>query len=522
MASVGTNVDRSGRHDAALVRSHNATWQRIVAMTDVDLSVHFRNCRQAGVQTLLVLARESGGDYARYARLYGSLVSAVQVGNEADLESESSWSMTQGELVALGKAARSAFGPTMPIVCAGLASGHPEWLDGADLSWCDAIAFHPYLKDAPNPDDLEDLPDVDALAREYARFGKPLLITEWGWWGNEEGRATEEVRDMIAWAARTDLVEVFFYFAMDDAMVPPFGLLDARGKPKPRAKAFTEEAAKAIHSLWPTVTEPPIEPDPPERPKPDPWAWWTAEQISSAAQCPLTNVRANWPRLVEQMTHAGIYDRMVAIAMIGTIAKESASTFRPVREAFYLGEPEPAESHRKTLRYYPFYGRGFIQNTWESNYRGLGPKIAALWGTSPDHPDFDLVADPDKLLDPDFSAAAAAIYFRDHAGGALLVAARAGQWDQVRYYVLGGPDPDGTQRIARIAQQLGTVTPQPIPPADPKDTQIAGLEIALRTLRDETIPAIMRRQAQAEAEMDEAQRLLDEGLRICRQFVGTS
>jgi hypothetical protein len=280
------------------------------------------------------------------------------------------------------------------------------------------------------------------------------------------------------------------------------------GSEKPSATAFREAAAAQIHSLWPSVRPEP-EPGPDPKPAgPDPWAWWTAEQIAAAAQCPVDAVRENWPRLVEQMDHAGIYGRMVAIGMIGTIAKESASTFRPVREAFYLGEPEPAESYRRTLRYYPYYGRGFIQNTWADAYAELGPKIAALWGAGGHEPDFDLVNNPDNLLNPDMSAAAAAIFFRDKAGGALLAAARSGNWGEVRRLVLGGPDAEGTARIARIQQQLGGGSPQPVPPAPSKDELIAAYELALRTLRDVTIPAL-------EAQVREMRRIVE-------QFVGAA
>ena len=510
MASIGVNVDRAGRHDPAVVRGLGATWIRIVAMPDIDLSVYFRNCRQAGLKILLVLAKESGGDYARYQRLYGALVDAVQVGNEPDLDSPSSWTLSQGELVALGKAARAAF-PFTPLVCAGLASGHPEWLDGADLSWCEALAFHPYLKDAPSDTDLEDLPDVDGLVRAYQRFGKPLLMTEWGWWGSEEGRATEEVRDMVRWAGRTGDVEVFFYFCADDAMVPPFGLLDAKGKPKGRATAFKEQAPLAIHSLWPTVA-----PEPPPA-GPAPWAWWTPEQLAAAAACPLPAVRENWPRLVEQMTHAGIYGRMVALAMIGTIAKESASTFRPIHE--YRNADGSIPSIWLTYDGGPeFHGRGFIQITHRSNYARYSIAVSELWGTEivPD-PQLDLVAVPDRALDPDISAAVAACYFRDHANGALLLAARNGQWDQVRRYVLGGPDPEGTARIARIAAQLGTAGPD-VPAIDPKDELIAAYETALKTLRDATLPAVQTALANTETALDEAQRQLDECRRIVTQM----
>src|SRR3954452_9784636 len=89
------------------------------------------------------------------------------------------------------------------------------------------------------------------------------------------------------------------------------------------------------------------------------WEYFDAEQISHATPCPFSDVTSNWPRLVEQLSHCGINDRFTQMAMIGTVAIEPASTFRAGRKAFYLGEPDPAETYRRNnLRYYPWYGRG--------------------------------------------------------------------------------------------------------------------------------------------------------------------
>jgi hypothetical protein len=266
VSSLGLNVSRDGSHDPALIRGLGATWIRIVAMPDHDLSEYFERCRAAGLKILLVLARESGGDYRRYWDRYEHLIDAIQVGNEADLVSPSSWTMSQTELTSLGRTVRALF-PLTPLVCSGMASGHPSWLGGVDLSWADAVACHPYAKDSENPSDLEDQPDMQPLIREYARFGKPVLVTEWGWPSDDEPRSSEEVRDAIRWAAQTDEVEVFFYFCASDSMVPPFGLLGPRGGQKPKAKAFKEQAALAVHSLWPEFAMPaePI-PDPAEQP----------------------------------------------------------------------------------------------------------------------------------------------------------------------------------------------------------------------------------------------------------------
>lgn len=50
--------------------------------------------------------------------------------------------------------------------------------------------------------------------------------------------------------------------------------------------------------------------------------------------------------------------------VLATTEHETNNTFLPVREAYWL-----SEAWRKAnLRYYPWYGRGFIQTTWYPNY----------------------------------------------------------------------------------------------------------------------------------------------------------
>lgn len=192
----------------------------------------------------------------------------------------------------------------------------------------------------------------------------------------------------------------------------------------------------------------------------DPWAWWSADQIAAACDSPLENVRDTWPRIWEQLGHCGIATPNVAIGVQGTTAIEGASTFAPVREAYYLGEPEPAETHRKTLSYWPYYGRGHIQLTHRSNYQKYGEKVGALWATDP----YDLVNTPDLALDPDVAAAVIALWFRDTRalpsasypqGYSMIQACEAQDWEWVRRLVYGGSDAAGAQRIAAIASELG-------------------------------------------------------------------
>ena len=72
---------------------------------------------------------------------------------------------------------------------------------------------------------------------------------------------------------------------------------------------------------------------------------------------------------------------------LATAFWESAQTMHPVKEAYWLSE----DWRRKNLRYFPWYGRGLIQTTWEDNYR----RIAVALGLPAD----TFLNDPDKLLE---------------------------------------------------------------------------------------------------------------------------
>jgi hypothetical protein len=281
MSAIGMNVSADGRHSAASLRALHVTWARIVARRHLDISGLLASYQAAGISVLLVLDRMSVEDYgpvgrsdlalsttlacADYLGRYGRYVTAWQLGNESDHVSDSSWTMRLDDFVLMGSAARATL-PGRLLVAGGLTSGRPSYLDGADLAWCDAIAIHPYLRDAPDPNDLEDIPDVDVLVGEYQQFGKQVWITEWGWWGDERARGSEEVRGMLGWAASTREVGVFFYFCMDDAMVPPFGLYDDQGRAKLAVSQFRSQAVGAISVPLPRPGEVPAPPPPPPPP----------------------------------------------------------------------------------------------------------------------------------------------------------------------------------------------------------------------------------------------------------------
>lgn len=73
-----------------------------------------------------------------------------------------------------------------------------------------------------------------------------------------------------------------------------------------------------------------------------------------------------------------------------TTHHETNATFEPVKEAYWINN---AESWRKkNLRYYPYYGRGFVQLTWFDNYKKYGDIFYV-----------NIVENPDLVMDFELS-----------------------------------------------------------------------------------------------------------------------
>ena len=76
--------------------------------------------------------------------------------------------------------------------------------------------------------------------------------------------------------------------------------------------------------------------------------------------------------------------------VIATVEHETAGTFKPVEEAYWISN---AEAYRKRkFKYYPYYGRGFVQLTHKYNYEKFS-KIMNI----------DLVGNPELALEFDNS-----------------------------------------------------------------------------------------------------------------------
>lgn len=80
---------------------------------------------------------------------------------------------------------------------------------------------------------------------------------------------------------------------------------------------------------------------------------------------------------------------------LATAWHETNGTMQPVREAYWL-----SEAWRKTnLRYYPWYGRGLVQLTWEPNYAKADAEAAKAGLIESGA----LLADPDLAMRPDIA-----------------------------------------------------------------------------------------------------------------------
>jgi len=81
---------------------------------------------------------------------------------------------------------------------------------------------------------------------------------------------------------------------------------------------------------------------------------------------------------------------------LATAYHETARTMMPVREAYWLSE----DWRRTHLRYYPWYGRGFVQLTWDINYRKADDEASAAGIIAPGA----LMQNADMAMCPDIAA----------------------------------------------------------------------------------------------------------------------
>jgi predicted chitinase len=77
--------------------------------------------------------------------------------------------------------------------------------------------------------------------------------------------------------------------------------------------------------------------------------------------------------------------------VLATADHETNHTFKPVTEAYWLADPD-AYLKKHHADYYPFYGRGYVQLTWDYNYEKYGKLVGE-----------NLIQHPDLALKPEIA-----------------------------------------------------------------------------------------------------------------------
>jgi hypothetical protein len=271
-ALYGVNVDPAnprGNPSAQELTTLGARWVRMewkatpgAALYDAKLPEY----RNAGLKVLLIVdyasvpgSPGSGGtdsQWAAYvasfvsgarslAQRYGNGVDAWQIWNEPDLAPQPGYDVYvppghYGVMLRDAATAIRSFS-ARPVITGGLASGDPSYLtrarDAVGGLTVDAVAVHPYGQRAPDnwPNPTWGFGNMSDLFNRYLAFGKPLWVSEVGV-NTPDGEFQANYLENVYRLAETQYpgrVPVVFWFCWSDGMVPPFGLLDANGNPKP-------------------------------------------------------------------------------------------------------------------------------------------------------------------------------------------------------------------------------------------------------------------------------------------------
>lgn len=89
--------------------------------------------------------------------------------------------------------------------------------------------------------------------------------------------------------------------------------------------------------------------------------------------------------IIKEAAHRGLLRNQLAY-VLATAYHETAHTMKPVRE--YGGE-----AYLKKKKYYPYVGMGYVQLTWDYNYKKAGDKLGV-----------DFLKSPKLLLEPKYAA----------------------------------------------------------------------------------------------------------------------
>lgn len=141
----------------------------------------------------------------------------VIIGNEPDIEGDSSWTMSQAEYVQL-------YNRTASLIRERWQENPPELSMAGMYHQAYAWAVRPYLIPTPNYLNLHYPEGIDHL-KEFSR-GAPCIVGEWTW-------RTATSQEMFDWVNHflNLYAHHWFWFCWADYMVPGHGLMNSRGKP---------------------------------------------------------------------------------------------------------------------------------------------------------------------------------------------------------------------------------------------------------------------------------------------------
>jgi predicted chitinase len=133
--------------------------------------------------------------------------------------------------------------------------------------------------------------------------------------------------------------------------------------------------------------------------------------------------------------------------VLATTDHETNHTFKPVTEAYWLKDPD-AYHKKHHARYYPYYGRGYVQLTWDYNYEKYSKLVCK-----------DLLAHPELALEPDIGLFVLVHGFKTGAFTGRKISdyinVHVTDFVKARYCINGQ---DKAQKIAKLAQHhLATI-----------------------------------------------------------------
>lgn len=168
--------------------------------------------------------------------------------------------------------------------------------------------------------------------------------------------------------------------------------------------------------------------------------------------------------VIQEGQKHGLTLRTQIAYIMATVQHETANTYRPIQE--FGGANRP---------YAPYYGRGYVQLTWRTNYQ----KYSNILG-------IDLVGNPDQALDPSIS-----LYILVHGmANGIFTGRRLGQYVNVNRTDFVNArkvinDMDRAHHIANLAQQwLTKLNNFPVPEALP---EAVNLEAVIPAFIDENV-----------------------------------